>query len=493
MITIPTTKLKKTTPGIILFLYAGNIDEQIKAFPVSASLRRLLKQARPIVKTDVGTHHTLLMQNGRSYCIVVGAGKKANMTDSVYNRALRAGIRAAKDIKLERVSLLPPESGMQQSRIAYLVSMQGELALYSFGKYKKEPKPTLKAIEVVIKKSEERFADIKKEVARGKIIGEEINNARELSNTPGGDMTPTLLAQHAQKDGMRAGFSVRVFGEKKLQTLKLGGIIGVSRGSSEEPQFILCEYKPRNAVNKKPLVFVGKGVTFDTGGLNLKAEDGMNEMHMDMSGGASVIHALAAIARLRIPVHVVALIPAVENMPGSSGYRPGDILRVYNGKTVEVKNTDAEGRIILADALSYAKVYDPEVIIDLATLTGSAMGALGQRASALLTNDQELEEALRIAGELSGDRVWPLPFWPEYTEDVKGEFGDIANLGKTRYGGAITAGAFLREFAPIKKWAHIDIAPTMTAIPEDHLAKGSKGTGVYLLTLFTERYAEGKK
>lgn len=489
---IPTIKLKKTAPAIILFVYDAKLAEQVKALELPGNIKRTLVSSIELFKTTVGGSYVVSVANGKTHVIIIGLGKKANITEHVYVRALRAGFRVANELKLERVSLLPADIGIDQSRIARLVAIQSKLALYSFGKYKKEKKNTLLSCEIVYTKKIENRFEIKSAIDTGTIIGEAINNARDLSNTPGGDMTPTFLAEHAIQDGKKFGFSVKIFDEKKMKALKMGGILGVANGSHENPRFIICEYTGAKKINEKPLVFVGKGVTFDTGGLNLKQDDGMNEMHMDMSGGASVIHAISAIARLRLPVHVVGLIPAVENMPGSAGYRPGDILRAHNGKTIEVKNTDAEGRIILADALSYAKEYDPEIVLDLATLTGASVVALGQRTSAIMTNDSALELDLRKAGESAQDRVWPLPFWPEYTDDIKGEFADVANLGKTRYGGAMTAGAFLREFAPIKKWAHIDIAPTMTSISEDMLAKGSKGAGVHLLIVFTEQYVQAR-
>jgi len=275
----------------------------------------------------------------------------------------------------------------------------------------------------------------------------------------------------------------------------MGGILGVSQGSTEEPRFIILEY--RGGGKEKPIVLVGKGVTFDTGGLNLKPSNGILEMHMDMSGGAAVIHALALAAKLKIRKNIIGLVPAAENMVSGSSYRPGDILRSMSGKTIEVTNTDAEGRVIVADALTYAERYHPRLVVDVATLTGSSMSALGQYASALFTRDEKLEKFLRGAGEESGDYVWPLPLWDEYEENVKGTFGDVANAQKPgSYGGAINGAMFLYQFVKDPStssgqaypWVHLDIAPRMTAVEGEFLAKGAAGAPVRLLIKLLEKF-----
>ena len=289
---------------------------------------------------------------------------------------------------------------------------------------------------------------------------------------------------------------MKILGEADIEKLNMGGILGVAKGSAERPRFIVLEYAGGRKT-EKPVVLVGKGVTFDTGGLNLKPSDGIYEMHMDMSAGAAVIHAIAALARIGTKKNVVGLVPAVENMPSGSSYRPGDLLTTMSGKTIEVMNTDAEGRIILADALTYAqRFYKPQTIVDIATLTGAAHVALGNHASALFMNDAALERPLREAGERTGDFVWPLPLWEEYEEEIKGTFGDVANVGKTRYGGAITAAVFLWQFVKAgagmnskrqtkeTPWAHLDIAPRITATESEYLAKGATGVPIALLVEF---------
>ncbi|HEX9664762.1 MAG TPA: M17 family metallopeptidase, partial [Patescibacteria group bacterium] len=255
-----------------------------------------------------------------------------------------------------------------------------------------------------------------------------------------------------------------------------------------EPRFIVMEYDGGDS-KEKPLVLIGKGITFDTGGLNLKPSDGIYQMHLDMSGGAAVLYSVLLAARLKLKKNIVGLIPAAENMISGSSYRPGDILKTMSGKTVEVLNTDAEGRLVLADALTYAgKFYKPRLVISVATLTGAALVALGQYASAIFSKDESLLKLLRNLGEKSGDYVWPLPLWEEFEKEMKGTFADLNNLGKSKYGGASQGAAFLAHFAKKYPWLHIDIAPRMTAGEGEYLAKGAVGAPVRLLIRFLETY-----
>jgi leucyl aminopeptidase len=271
-----------------------------------------------------------------------------------------------------------------------------------------------------------------------------------------------------------------------MKILKMGGVLGVAQGSVEEPKFIIYEYFGTNK-KERPIVFVGKGVTFDTGGLSLKTYEYMIDMHYDMSGGSAALHGVIAASRLGIKKNLVALIPAVENMPSGSSYRPGDILHTMSGKTIEVLNTDAEGRIILADALTYAEKYKPMLVIDIATLTGAAAVALGLRASAIFTKEEKLQRMCVEAGEETGDYLWPMPLWEEYESDIKGTFGDWANVSKIKYGGAITAAIFLYQFAKNYPWVHLDIAPTMSSIEGQYLSKGATGSPIRMLIRFLEK------
>lgn len=365
------------------------------------------------------------------------------------------------------------------------------MAEFEYHFYKTAPKEGWPAVSHIhLGTDTSALADAKKGAADGMIIGEETNACRRLANTPGGDMTPQVLAREALTVAKRYGIKVRVLDEAAMKVLGMGAVLGVAAGSLEKPKFIILEYL-KGPQKQKPLVLAGKGVTFDSGGVNIKPEAYMYEMHMDMSGGAAVIHGIAAIARLKLPLNIVGLIPAVENMPSGSSYRPGDLLKSLSGKTIEVLNTDAEGRVILADALTYALRYKPEFILDIATLTGAAHVALGNYCSAIFSNREELLPALVRIGADSGDYLWPLPLWDEYLADIKGIFGDFANTGRQdRYGGAIHGAKFLEQFVDKTPWAHLDIAPKMTALDSEYLAKGASGVGVRYIVELAKKYPQ---
>ena len=437
--------------------------------------------------------------------------KKPDFKDVTNLRKLVLAIRKvvvdAKKEKIKKVAIvlrdLPDCSrwNLAQGELGEIIARELLITDYEFTKYLSKPKEGWSFITevAVIGKISKEF---KQGIERGKIVAGEVNMTRELSNTPGGDMTPKVLAQ-AARDAVKnlPSTKVTVLGKKQMEKLGMGAVLGVARGSSHEPQFIVVEYwgagpashkATQGDQNNRPIVLIGKGVTFDTGGLNIKTENHMYTMHLDMSGGAAVIHAVALAARLGVKKNVIALVPAVENMPGGDSYRPGDVLRSMSGKSIEILNTDAEGRVILADALTYAKQYNPKLVVDVATLTGAACVALGERASAIFTRDEELEKLTRQLGEKSGDYVWPMPLWEEYESEVKGTFGDVANLGKKgRIGGAIAGAVFLLQFTKDypkgTKWMHIDMAPTMTATDDEYLGKGAKGTPVKLLLALIEQ------
>lgn len=421
--------------------------------------------------------------------IFLNVGEKERWNQRKFLLNLRKGIRFLKENNFAQANLLlnrviPPEVDL--NNLVRQISENILLADYEFTRYKEKPKegwPQIKTIEI----SWPNAQKYPKELNQGKVIGQAINFARDLANTPGGEMTPEELAKTAVVMSKKVKkVKVNIFDERKLKRMGMGGILGVSQGSSQKPRLIILKYFGKDKKEKFDLAFIGKGVTFDTGGLDIKPFDAMKDgMYMDMSGGSSVLGAILAIAQIKLPLNIVAAIPAVENMPSGQAFRPGDILKSYNGKTIEVISTDAEGRIILADALSFViKKFKPKAIVDVATLTGAAAVALGQRAIALFTNLPKMENAFRQIGEESGDYVWPLPLWEEYEEENKGTFGDIANLGKRKDGGAITAALFLKNFIEGTPWLHLDIAPTTTSLENQGLTKGATGTGVrYLIKL----------
>lgn len=442
-------------------------------------------------KAEEGEVKMFWRDNGQLKKIVLfGLGEKNAWNGRKQHLVSRRMVRFA--LKEKIASFATPLSliyGDTDTAAALRFTKNAVMAAFEYNRYKTRPKegwPMIRSIDLLTEKTSLEGAI--KGVCEGIIIGEETNETRTLANTPGGDMTPRHLAEAAQAAGKKHGFRVRVLEERDMKKLGMGGILGVSRGSVEDAKFIILEYK-KGPTHQKPLVLVGKGITFDTGGLNLKPDNYIYEMHMDMSGGAAVIHGVSAIARLKLPIHVIGLVPAAENMPSGSSYRPGDVLKTMSGKTIEVLNTDAEGRIVLADALSYGSKLKPGLMIDFATLTGASHVALGNYASALFSKDEKLSSELIHVGERSGDYVWPLPLWDEYLPEIKGTFGDFANTGKgDRYGGATHGAKFLEQFVGSTRWAHIDIAPKMTTLDSEYLAKGASGVGVRFIVELAKKY-----
>ncbi|MGB4834148.1 MAG: leucyl aminopeptidase family protein [Candidatus Moraniibacteriota bacterium] len=415
--------------------------------------------------------------------IEIGLGKREALTRRRLIVAIRQIVAVAKERQLDTLAIdflaLRSLAGeISEAELAELLAVNLLLADYAFEHYKTKPDKGFPHVKTVylVKADTPR---VRNGLRRGRIIGEETNQARHIATMPAGEMTPAILAKHARGAVKKLPVKVMVWNDQEIERRGLAGIVAVGKGSVSKPRFIILEYRGGKKT-EKPTILVGKGVTFDAGGINLKPTTAILGMNMDMSGGASVIHTLAACARLKVKQNIVALIPAVENMISGESYRPGDIIQTLSGKTVEVQDTDAEGRIILADTLTWAAKYHPRLVIDVATLTGSAMVALGERSSALFTEDEALEAKLRHIGLAVGDPVWPLPLWDEYLEDIKGTYADLGNVGNTKWGGAITAAIFLKQFVTYP-WAHIDIAPRMTTIQGEYLAKGSVGAAVQLL------------
>ncbi len=425
----------------------------------------------------------------RGKLLVLGLGERKSWGLRRFSLLSRRVVQAAKAERCRSAAVwLEPAQvkGEPWDRLGQAIAENAVMSAYDFDKYKQPDASAVSVRELAVSVPAQHLAEAREGVRVGQIIGEAVNKARDLGNTPGGEMTPASLAKVAQASGKENKFKVQVLGRRELVRLGAGGILGVANGSSEEPKLIVMEYaggKKREA----PLVFVGKGVTFDSGGLNLKPTGSISDMHLDMLGGAAVIGALSAVARLKLPVNVTGVVPAVENMPGSAGYRPGDLLKSLSGKTIEVLNTDAEGRIILADALTYAARLKPRFIVDVATLTGSCVVALGEKLAGLFTPDEELQAGLVEAARVSGDHVWPMPMWDEYDDEVKGTFGDLQNVGKSRYGDAIVAALFLKRFVGEAPWAHLDIAGPMKTTDGQSLSKGATGFGVRLLVELARR------
>lgn len=330
----------------------------------------------------------------------------------------------------------------------------------------------------------------KSEVTALNAVLKGVFKARDLINEPLSYLTAEKLAEEALQAGEQTGYRTEVLTRKKIQSLKMGGLLAVNRGSQDPPTFSILEYRPKQASNEKPIILVGKGVVYDTGGMSLKpTANSMDSMKSDMSGAAAVIGTMMAVAEAGLPVHVIGLIPATDNRPGENAYVPGDVIKMYDGSTVEVLNTDAEGRMILADALAYAKKLKPELVIDLATLTGAAAIAIGKYGVvAMGTAGEHTMEQLKVSGDMVYERIAEFPFWDEYSDLLKSSIADVKNIGG-REGGAITAGKFLERFTNYP-WIHLDIAgPAFLSADDQYRLQGGTGVGVRLLFDFLKNFA----
>jgi leucyl aminopeptidase len=357
------------------------------------------------------------------------------------------------------------------------------LSNYQFLKYFTDKKiNSLKSIKIVSPLKANEVEEI-----QNTVIG--TNYAKELVNEPQSFLTATQIAKEIKKLGKEAGFSVETFNKAKIKSLEMGGLLAVNKGSVEPPTFSILEWKPKNAKNKKPIILVGKGVVYDTGGLSLKpTANSMDFMKCDMGGAAAVIGGLYAISKNKLPYHVIGLVPATDNRPGGAAYAPGDVITMHNKKTVEVLNTDAEGRLILADALSYAQKYKPELVLDIATLTGAAAAAIGHYGVVGMGNvEEKTMNKLKESGKNVYERIAEFPFWDEYNEQLKSPIADLTNLGKGS-GGSITAGKFLENFTNYP-YIHLDIAgPAFLHKPINYLSQGGTGVGVRLFYDFVKNY-----
>ena len=354
------------------------------------------------------------------------------------------------------------------------------LGAYRYGRYKTTPEEGAPLDRLtVIFNQRSRAGSVQNGVEAGRISASGANLARDLSNAPGNDLPPRKLASKAREMSKSYDLKCKILTRKNITKEKMGALLAVSAGSEEPPRFIILEYgEPSDDYDT--IVFVGKGITFDSGGISLKPGSGMEEMKHDMSGAAAVVGAMRAIGEMKPPLHVVGLIPSSENLPDGKALKPGDIITAYSGKTIEIINTDAEGRLVLADALGYADRYKPAAVIDLATLTGACVVALGHAASGMMGNNENLMTRVRSAGDTSGERVWPLPLWEEYHDEIKSHIADVKNTGG-RWGGALTAGAFLEKFVDYP-WVHLDIAgPAYSEKATDYCPQGATGAGTRLL------------
>ncbi|CAB1275581.1 leucyl aminopeptidase [Candidatus Nitrosacidococcus tergens] len=418
--------------------------------------------------------------------LLMGCGKKSEFNTNKLREAWLGTVKVLQKTGANRATacLLELKNEKQDSaQWARLIVETAEYALYHYDQTKSKKDTDSSKLEKISLLLEEVTLqpNIEQGITWGKAIGKGVKLARDLANLPGNICTPTYLADSACKVAQqyREQIYAQIINQDDMEKLGMGALLSVAKGSVEPPKFIILEYKGTKQ-DEQPIVLIGKGVTFDSGGISLKPADRMDEMKYDMSGAASVLGTIKACAELKLPIHMVGIIPSVENLPSGKANKPGDIVTSLDGKTIEVLNTDAEGRLILCDALTYSKRYHPKTVIDIATLTGACIIALGAHASGLLSNNQDLANQLIAAGEASGDRVWQLPLWEDYQSQLKSNFADIANVGG-REAGTITAACFLARFTENLCWAHLDIAGTAWLGGKE---KGATGRPVSLLTQY---------
>ncbi|MGI9120480.1 MAG: leucyl aminopeptidase [Acidimicrobiales bacterium] len=441
---------------------------------------------------------------GQSTVVALGVGDADEVGVDVLRRAAAALVRAAWKRTAAATTLLDavPAGGDRAAAAGALAEGAG-LAAYRFTRYKSDPDPCRLASLAIVSALDSANDDgttgddatagdatagdttagtLAAAVERAGVVVEAVCLARDLVNEPAGSLNPSDLADRATEVGRRVGLDVEVIDEVEAADLGLGGLLGVARGSDQPPRLIKLTYDPPGPAADRPTVaLVGKGITFDSGGLSIKSAEGMMTMKTDMGGGAAVIAAMSALPSLSPEVRVVGFVPATENMPGGRAIKPGDVLTTRNGTTVEVLNTDAEGRLVLADGLALAVEEEPDAIIDLATLTGACITALGSKIAGLMGNDDGLVEAVRAAAERAGEPAWPLPLPKDYRKQIDSEVADLKNIGG-RSAGALTAGLFLQEFVGEVPWAHLDIAgPSRSDDDDGPVAKGATGTGVRTL------------
>jgi leucyl aminopeptidase len=416
--------------------------------------------------------------------MLVGLGREADFGPRQYREAIAAAMRTLIPTGATTAEFHLSALEVKGRGAAWRTQQAATVALESIYRFeqmksRKDRAPhSLREIVLAVA-SREELRDAERGTAHGTALAEGMALTKDLGNLPPNVCTPSYIAAEAKELGKSYGMKVRVFERADMQKLGMRTLLSVAQGSAQPPKFVVVEYGGA-AKSSKPVVLVGKGITFDTGGISIKPAAEMDEMKYDMSGAGTVLGTLKAVAELKLPLSVVGLIPTTENMPGGRATRPGDVVKSMSGQTVEILNTDAEGRLILCDALTYAERYEPSAVIDIATLTGACVIALGHIASGLFANDDALANELLTAADAAYDRAWRLPVWDDYQEQLKSNFADFANIGG-RPAGSVTAACFLSRFATKYKWAHLDIAGTAWRGGKD---KGATGRPVPLLTQF---------
>ncbi|HUI07393.1 MAG TPA: leucyl aminopeptidase [Verrucomicrobiae bacterium] len=490
-----SSALSQRQPAAVLFAF----EKEHLEGPLA--LKNLLRRVGP-KEFHGGERQLLLVHSAGKIAphrvLLVGLGRRKDFMIETLRRAMGSAARKLRDSGVTRaaVQLRDDIDGCLPAILEASI-----LATYKFRQFKPDDDNNavdLKSLTLCLPPPAD-LTTARKIVADAQIVADATNYAREIGNLPGNIVTPGVLADNARAIAREHGLKCTVLAKKELEKRGFGGLLAVGGGSVNEPHLIVLEYSgrphpPSTIHHSGPIALVGKAITFDSGGISIKPSDKMDEMKFDKCGGVAVLAILKAVAQLKLPLNVIGIIAAAENMPSATSYRPGDIVTSYRGPdkrgvTIEVLNTDAEGRIVLGDALAHAREHQPQAIIDFATLTGACVVALGNFAAGLLGNDDKLQERIRASAERTGDRVWPLPLWQEYKDKIKSDVADIKNTGG-RYGGAITAAAFLAKYVDDTPWAHLDIAGTAWTTEElPYLTKGATGFGVRLVVDLLRRWS----
>ncbi len=509
MISVQLTQKKFWENDVECYIFL--MSENLETASDLASLDKIEKEFYPHVKNILKKHKftgkhgqsfvlTAMRDNKLIQFVFIGLGKLKGSWHrelELLRRSVAGAVEKMKSLDIQSALLALPETtpfGVSSAELVKQLSIIAFMADYEFIKFKSDRKDKEWSGTLFIETDPKDHSMFVQALQQGVIIGQAVNNARNWADLPANILTPSELAKQAKEIADEFNLQCTVFGEQKARELGMGGFLCVDAGSDQPGKFVILEYNT-DVKNAPTIALVGKGVCFDTGGVSLKPSDSMHGMKFDMTGAAAVIASMKVFAQLKPDVNVVGVMPLVENMPSGKAARQDDIITFMNGKTAEIKSTDAEGRLILADALCYAeKFYKPEVMIDAATLTGACAYSLGHFYSAIMTRDEVLSDSLQRVGRLTGDKLWPLPLEDDYKDAIKSDVADISNTGSRSYlAGTVTATCFLENFVENARWAHLDIAGTADAVPGvNYLGKGATGVGVRLFVDFVMGYKKGE-
>jgi leucyl aminopeptidase len=488
-VTVQVGKVETAATEVLVLTHCdgeglGTQDAALLDRALGGSLRKLLQSKEFDGKAnEVLLYHTQGSVPAKRL-VLVGLGKKNDVTLETIRQAMGTAAKRVRQAKAGSFTVVLPTvipTGMSSVEVAQAIVEGAILGSYQFTVYRTAAaEHAVEGMKILIPQKGQ-LKQVTEGIRRGVATAEATVFVRDLCNHPSNVLTPTKVAEEAKAIAKAEKISIKILEQKDMERLGMGALLGVARGSQEPPKFIILEYNGAKKKDERPIVLVGKTITFDTGGISLKPAENMEHMKADMTGGAEVLASLRAAARLKLPLRLISILPVAENMPGGRAMKPGDVVTTLSGKTVEVQNTDAEGRLILADGLAYAMRYKPAALIDIATLTGACVVALGQFAIGMFGTDQALKEQVRKSGQKAGERVWEMPLWEEYFEQLKSDVADMRNIGG-RGGGMITAALFLSKFVGDCPWVHLDIASTDWSERERaYVPKGPTAIGTRLL------------